>query len=47
MIPGAPGMPGSMLMQDVPGMPKIDRPGYQFTVNADLLKLFPELQKKL
>jgi hypothetical protein len=47
MSPGAPGMPGSMLMQDVPGMPKIDRPGYQFTVNADLLKLFPELQKKL
>lgn len=46
MIPGTPGMPGSMLMQEVPGMPRIDRPGYQFTINADLLKLFPELQKR-
>jgi hypothetical protein len=28
-----------------PGMPKIGRPGYQFTINADLLKLFPQLQR--
>jgi hypothetical protein len=46
MLPGQPGMPGGTLIQEVPGMPKIDRPGYQFTLNADLLKLFPGLQKK-
>lgn len=46
MIPGAPGMPGSTLMQELPGMSQVGRPGYQFTLNADLLKLFPGLQKK-
>lgn len=46
MIPGAhPGEPGSQLMQEVPGLPKIGGPGYQFTINADLLKLFPQLRK--
>ena len=35
----------SWLMQEVPGMPSIKRPGYQFMLNADLLKLFPHLQK--
>jgi hypothetical protein len=45
IIPGAPGEPGSQLMQEVPGLPKIGAPGYQFTINADLLKLFPQLQK--
>src|SRR5262245_34160409 len=45
-IPGAqPGEPGSWLMQEVPGMPKIGGPGYQFTINADLLRLFPQLQR--
>lgn len=34
----------SWLMQDVPGLPQIGRPGYQFTINADLLKLFPGLK---
>jgi hypothetical protein len=42
-----PGAPASWLMQEVPGMPKIDRSGYQFMINADLLKLFPSLQKVL
>lgn len=46
MMPGAqPGMPPSWLMQEVPGMPAMQRPGYQFTVNADLLKLVPGLAK--
>jgi hypothetical protein len=45
-VPGTePGAPGSMLMQQVPGLPQIGGPGFQFTVNADLLKLFPGLQK--
>jgi hypothetical protein len=39
-----PGAPGSWLMQEVPGLPQIGRPGAQFTINADLLKLFPGLQ---
>ena len=34
-------------MQEVPGLPKINRPGYQFTINADLLKLFPQLRRVL
>ena len=33
-------------MQELPGMSQVGRPGYQFTLNADLLKLFPGLQKK-
>jgi hypothetical protein len=46
LIPGRkPGAPGLWLMQEVPGLPKIGRPGYQFTINADLLKLFPGLKK--
>jgi len=46
LIPGRePGAPGSWLMQEVPGLPQIGRPGYQFTINADLLKLFPRLQQ--
>jgi len=48
MIPGAhPGEPGSQVMQEVPGLPKIGGPGYQFTINADLLKLFPQLRRVL
>ncbi len=46
LIPGrGPGAPASWLMQEVPGMPQIGRPGYQFTINADMLKLFPQLTK--
>ena len=46
LVPGAePGMPASWLMQEVPGLPHMGRPGYQFTVNADLLKLFPGLRQ--
>jgi hypothetical protein len=46
LVPGRePGAPGSWLMQEVPGMPQIGRPGYQFTINADLLKLFPQFQR--
>jgi hypothetical protein len=46
LLPGTqPGQPGSWLMQEVPGLPKIGGPGYQFTINADLLKLFPQLQR--
>jgi hypothetical protein len=46
LLPGTqPGEPGSWLMQEEPGLPKIHRPGYQFTINADLLKLFPDLRK--
>lgn len=40
-----PGELPSTVMQQVPGLPQIGRPGYQFTINADLLKLFPELTK--
>ena len=32
-------------MQQVPGLRQIGGPGYQFTINADLLKLFPQLNK--
>jgi hypothetical protein len=46
LTPGRePGAPGSWLMQQVPGLPQIARPGYQFTINADLLKLFPQFQR--
>ena len=46
LIPGRePGAPGSWLMQEVPGMPQVGRPGYQVTINADLLKLFPQFQR--
>jgi hypothetical protein len=46
LIPGRDsGAPGSWLMQEVPGLPQIGGPGYQFTINADLLKLFPQLAK--
>jgi hypothetical protein len=48
LVPGRePGAPASWLMQEVPGQPRIGRPGYQFTVNADLLKLFPQLRQVL
>lgn len=44
LVPGRdPGAPASWLMQQVPGMPSIGGPGFQFTINADLLKLFPGL----
>jgi hypothetical protein len=47
LVPGTqPGMPASWLMQQMPGLPHMGSPGYQFTVNADLLKLFPGLAKK-
>ena len=39
--------PGSWLMQEVPGPPKIGGPGRQFMIYADLLKLFPQLQRSL
>jgi hypothetical protein len=42
-----PGDPPSLLMQEVPGMPKVGASGYQFTINADVLKLFPALKKWL
>jgi hypothetical protein len=46
LLPGSgPGESPSWLMQEVPGMPMIKRPGYQFMLNADLLKLFPQLRK--
>jgi hypothetical protein len=46
LLPGTePGQPGSRLMQEVPGLPKIGGSGYQFMINADLLKLFPQLQR--
>jgi hypothetical protein len=46
LLPGTqPGEPGSWLMQEEPGLPKLQRPGYRFTINADLLKLFPGLRK--
>lgn len=35
---------GTWMMEQVPGMPKIGGPGYQFTINADLLKLFSGLK---
>jgi hypothetical protein len=40
-----PGELPTTVMQEVPGLPQIGRPGYQFTINADLLKLFPQLTK--
>ncbi len=45
-MPGnQPGEPGSWLMQSVPGLPPMKTgPGFQFMVNADLLKLFPGLK---
>lgn len=45
-MPGnQPGEPGSWLMQSVPGLPPMKTgPGFQFMVNADLLKLFPALK---
>lgn len=47
LIPGhEPRASDSWLIQEVPGLPKIGRPGYQFTINADLLKLFPRLKKR-
>lgn len=46
LLPGTePGAQGSWLMQEVPGLPQMGGPGYQFTINADLLKLFPQLQR--
>jgi hypothetical protein len=32
-------------MEEVPGLPKIGGPGCQFVIYADLLKLFPQLQR--
>jgi hypothetical protein len=48
LLPGTrPGAPGSWLMQEVPGLPKIGGACYQFMINADLLKLFPQLRRAL
>ena len=45
MVPGTgPGAAPGTVMQEVPGLPQLNRPGYEFTVNADLLKLFPGLK---
>jgi hypothetical protein len=39
-------MPPSWLMHESPGMPNLKTgPGYQFTLKADMLKLFPSLRK--
>jgi hypothetical protein len=40
-----PGDLPATVMQQVPGLPQVGGPGYQFTINADLLKLFPQLQR--
>ena len=46
LLMGRDGMPPSWLMQEVPGKPNMKAgPGYQFTLNADLLKLVPSLKK--
>lgn len=46
LLPGRDsGAPGSWLMQETPGMPMLKQPGYQFMINADMLKLFPWLGK--
>lgn len=46
-VPGRDGMPGSTIMQQYPGLSDVKTgPGFQFMLNADLLKLFPNLRKK-
>jgi hypothetical protein len=46
LLMGRDGMPPSWLMHESPGMPNLKTgPGYQFTLKADMLKLFPSLRK--
>ena len=46
LVPGRdPGMAASWLMQETPGMPMVKRPGYQFMLNADMMKLWPWLRR--
>ena len=40
-----PGEPASWVQQQYPGLPMIKEPGFQFMLNADLLKLFPSWRK--
>lgn len=47
LMPGmGPGYEPTWLMNQTPGMPDIKQPGFQFMLNADLLKLFPGLKKR-
>jgi hypothetical protein len=47
LMPGmGPGYEPNWLMNQTPGMPDLKQPGFQFMLNADLLKLFPGLQKR-
>lgn len=46
MVPGnGPGEPPRWIMNQTPGMPDMKTPGYQFMLNADLLKLIPGMKK--
>ncbi|WP_363797124.1 hypothetical protein ABU614_18050 [Lysobacter firmicutimachus] len=47
LMPGmAPGYEPTWLMNQTPGMPDLQRPGFQFMLNMDILKLFPGLKKR-
>lgn len=47
LMPGmGPGYEPNWLMNQVPGMPDMKASGFQFMLNADLLKLFPGLKKR-
>jgi hypothetical protein len=47
LMPGmGPGYEPNWLMNQTPGMPDLKAPGFQFMLNADLLKLFPGLKKR-
>ena len=47
LMPGmGPGYEPTWLMSQTPGMPGLEQPGFQFMLNADLLKLFPGLKKR-
>jgi hypothetical protein len=40
--------PGEQIgRKEVPGLPKIGGSGYPFTINADLMKLFPQSRQLL
>lgn len=47
LMPGmGPGFEPTWLMNQTPGMPDLKASGFQFMLNADLLKLFPGLKKR-
>lgn len=47
LMPGmGPGYEPNWLMNQTPGMPDLKASGFQFMLNADLLKLFPGLKKR-